>query len=113
MSEATDYVRGPGLKAPSRAPKGSAPDHPPIGCPWPTECRCTHTDGCVAGWIDSDEEVQEVNEKGRPRTRDGRPVTNAATRPCPRCRPEAARILADPMLTRPQQIAKIRQRKER
>lgn len=113
MSKAADYVRGPGLKTTPRAPKAATSDHPPISCPWPEQCQCTHTDGCVAGWIDSGEEVQEVNEKGRPRTRDGRPVTHSVTRPCPRCRPEAARVLADPMLTRPQQLAKIRQRKER
>lgn len=113
MSELPDYVRGPGLKAPRRPPRVTDNEHPPIVCPWPEICQCTHSDGCVAGWIDADEEPQQHNEKGRPRTHQGKPVTHAVTKPCPRCRPEAAQILADPMLTHGQQLAKIRRRKER
>ena len=39
-----------------------------IPCPWRTTCPCTHTDGCVAGWIDAE---------------DGQ-----TTSPCPMCRPD-------------------------
>lgn len=38
-----------------------------LPCPW-RHCRCTHTEGCVAGWLE-----------------DGRP--------CPTCRPEVAHAL--------------------
>lgn len=113
MSEIPDYVRGPGLRRPHRVPPPSSSGHPPEPCPWP-ECRCTHTDGCVRGWIDADEEEPEIGENGRPRTRpDGTVITHLITKPCPRCRPEAAEALNDPMLTHGQQLAKIRRRKER
>ncbi|MFE5369209.1 hypothetical protein [Streptomyces mirabilis] len=106
------FIRGPGLKKQHRIPRaassvGRAP------CPWP-DCRCLHEPPCVAGWIDTDEEEPELGANGRPRTRpDGTVITHTVTKPCPNCRPEASRSLADPMLTRPQQIAKIRKRKDR
>lgn len=68
---------------------------------------------CVAGWIGTDEQEPERGADGRPRTRDGLPVTRQTTRPCPNCCPEAAQALANPMLTRGQQFSKIRKRKER
>lgn len=54
--------------------------NPWAACPW-SNCRCTHV-GCVAGWIDD--------------------LTTDHARPCPTCRPEVARHLADgrkPLLT--------------
>ena len=72
-----------------------------------------HEPPCVAGWIDTDEQEPERGADGRPRTRDGQPVTDQTTRPCPNCRPEVGQALADPMLTRGQQFSKIRDRKER
>ncbi|MFC5184391.1 hypothetical protein [Actinomadura harenae] len=51
-------------------------DNPSFCCPW-TNCRCTHQ-GCTAGWID--------------RTR---PDGSTYAAPCPTCRPEVARHLAD------------------
>lgn len=112
MSDVPDYVRGPGLRRPHRIPQDNARPSP-AHCGW-AECRCTHTYPCVAGWIDSDEDVPEIGEGGQPRTRpDGTPVVHQVTRPCPNCRPEAAQALADPMLTRGQQLSKIRKRKER
>ncbi len=47
-------------------------DNPHATCPW-TNCQCTHI-GCVAGWIDDNSDT---------------------ARPCPTCRPEVARHLAD------------------
>lgn len=41
-----------------------------IRCPW-QRCSCTHTAGCVAGWIDSDEKSIA----------------------CPICRPDVAALL--------------------
>ena len=55
-------------------------DNPHAVCPWPS-CRCTHV-GCVAGWIE------------RRRTDDAGRVTDYV-QPCPTCRPEVARHLAD------------------
>ncbi|MFC5187117.1 hypothetical protein [Actinomadura harenae] len=52
-------------------------DAPHILCPWPTVCRCTHH-ACVDGWLD--------------RTRDD---GTAYAAPCPNCRPEVHRHLAD------------------
>jgi hypothetical protein len=111
VSDVPEYVRGPGLKTHPRSPSAPAsPGRAP--CPWP-DCRCTHEPPCVAGWIDADEEEPEIGANGKPRTRNGTPVTHSVTRPCPNCRPEARQALEDPMLTRPQQFAKIRRRKER
>ncbi|MEU0942485.1 hypothetical protein ABZ379_06765 [Streptomyces canus] len=56
----------------------------------------------MAGWIDTDEQEPEPGADGRPRTRDGQPVTRQTAHPCPNCCPEAAQALADPMLTRGQ-----------
>lgn len=41
-------------------------------CPWPMVCTCSHSGGCVAGWIDKADDV---------------------TVPCPKCRPEVAEHL--------------------
>lgn len=51
-------------------------DNPHVTCPWPG-CQCTHV-GCVSGWIDRTAD-------------DGTPYAQ----PCPTCRPEVARHLAD------------------
>lgn len=111
VSDVPDYIRGPGLKRPHRVPPAPSPAGR-APCPWP-DCRCTHEPPCVAGWLDGEEEP-ELGANGRPRTRpDGSVITHTVTRPCPLCRPQAAEALADQMLTRPQQIAKIRKRKER
>jgi hypothetical protein len=42
-----------------------------VPCVWPSTCGCTHTDGCVAGWVDDEHE--------------------AVTRPCPNCRADLHR----------------------
>lgn len=42
-----------------------------IACPWPDTCPCTHTQGCVGGWLDY-ESGPEV------------------TTPCRICRPDLA-----------------------
>ncbi|MDW6057988.1 hypothetical protein SAZ11_07790 [Streptomyces sp. FXJ1.4098] len=67
----------------------------------------------MAGWIDTDEQEPERGADGRPRTRDGQPVTHQTTRPCPNRRSEAGQAMADPMLTRGQQFSKVRKCKER
>ncbi|MEU9267191.1 hypothetical protein AB0E04_17315 [Streptomyces sp. NPDC048251] len=67
----------------------------------------------MAGWIGTDEQEPERGADGRPRTRDGQPVTHQTTRLCPICRPEAGQALADTMLTHGQQFSKFPKRKER
>jgi hypothetical protein len=67
----------------------------------------------VAGWIGTDEQEPERGANGRPRTRDGQPVTHQTTCLCPICSPEAGQALADAMLTQGQQFSKIRKHKER
>lgn len=51
-------------------------DNPHATCPW-SNCQCTHV-GCVAGWVER-------------RRDDG----SEYVEPCPTCRPEVARHLAD------------------
>jgi hypothetical protein len=113
MSE--DYQRGPG---PGRGdwhmPKpGSYRTSPPTAapCQW-IDCTCSHRPPCVAGWID--EEVPMTDRAGRPLTKpDGTPIMRQQTKPGPTCRPEHRKILDNPMLTRGQQLARIRGLKER
>jgi len=72
-----DFRRGPGLKPPTRSSSTPPRTPGPIPCPW-SECRCTHTDGCVAGWLEDD---------------------NGHARPCPVCRTRQAAVLANPDLS--------------
>lgn len=96
MSE--EYQRGPGRRraAPTPAP-----------CPRP-DCRCPHQPPCVAGWVD--EEIPKTDGAGHPliNPATGGPVLHRQTKPCPRCRPQHSAALDNPMLTRGQQMAKVR-----
>ena len=59
-------------------------------CPWPGECRCSHTRPCDRGWIEND---------------------GGTVRQCPNCRPTAAKTLAEN--PRDVALAKLRRRDER
>ena len=108
-----DYRRGPSRRdwhIPQPDSYRTAPPTP-APCPW-IDCPCSHRPPCIAGWID--EEVPMTDHAGRPLTNPitGGPVLHRQTKPCATCRPEHRKTLDNPMLTRGQQLARIRQLKE-
>jgi hypothetical protein len=68
-------ARGPYRLSPTKKRTREMSVPPAIPCP-NRDCVCTHTEGCVAGWIDWTDSTGKDWAK-----------------PCPRCRPEVADIL--------------------
>ena len=129
--------RRPAPKLKSPADRGLA-EATGQACPWPDECDCTHSGGCVAGWIEVDPDGfrQGERERGSELRREAAqrglglqaalswagtilraefgppPAPGSGASPCPRCRPDQFEIVSEE-LSRDAAMIRLRKRSKR